>query len=275
MPPKTKSQQGAKKAGGKRKDDGMDLEQIEALLQSVAAKPDAKEGAAALKRVGQALAASQQAAVMREHMRRSIVQYERDLAASSRQPITQFEALPKDQTQWFTIADGKHLRYEQFTVGHMDAVMKLFAELLPEPYSVFTYEHFLLGWPDLGILVFGHEGAEKPAADFAGELVGCIVSKVSPKAPMLPPRGYIAMLAVRPAFRGHRIGQRLVKTTVELMKRKGAYEVLLETPVKNERALKLYTDMGFATTKYLTRYYLDGADAVRLKLWFQVPQQME
>ena len=98
MPPKTKQQQqGVKKSSGKRKDDGMDLEQIEALLQSVASKPDAKEGAAALKRVGQALAASQQAAIMREHVRRSIVQHERDLAASSRQPITTFEALPKDQ----------------------------------------------------------------------------------------------------------------------------------------------------------------------------------
>merc|ERR1719456_73756 len=55
------------------------------------------------------------------------------------------------------------------------------------------------------------------------------------------------------------------------MKKKGVEEVALETPTSNTGALHLYTSLGFAKTKFLHRYYLDGQDAVRLKLWLRSP----
>lgn len=216
-------------------------------------------------------------AYLQQQYRRHVVNQfsaEQELAVANRtqMPITE-PALEKRYTTWQQLAPGKWIRYEQFTPEYMEQLMKLFSEELPEPYSVFTYEHFLSGWPILGILLFGYEGENAPeTATAGGELIGSCVSRVTWKYPQLHWRGYIAMLAVRPKWRGHRLGQALVKVSVEIMKKKKAEEVVLETPVGNDRALKLYTEMGFAKTKYLTRYYLDGSDAIRLKLWFNPPR---
>jgi peptide alpha-N-acetyltransferase len=43
--------------------------------------------------------------------------------------------------------------------------------------------------------------------------------------------------------------------------------VCLETEVSNKRALRLYERLGFARDKRLSKYYLNGVDAFRLKLW--------
>ena len=48
-----------------------------------------------------------------------------------------------------------------------------------------------------------------------------------------------------------------------------AEEVVLETEVTNEAATKLYLKMGFVIDKRLYRYYLNGNDAIRLKLWLK------
>lgn len=172
---------------------------------------------------------------------------------------------------WTELASGKWIRFSQFSDDDMCDIVALFTAELSEPYSAFTFEHFLGGWSDLGILVHGAESATAPEPATKGSLIGCIVSKISRKGPGHPLKGYIAMLAVTKSFRGHKIGQKLVRVTVELMQAKGCDEVGLETPVTNQRALSLYLDLGFAKTKYLTRYYLDGSDAVRLKLWTRDP----
>lgn len=48
-----------------------------------------------------------------------------------------------------------------------------------------------------------------------------------------------------------------------------AVQVMLETEVVNKGALKLYDNLGFTRMKILPKYYLNGGDAIRLKLWFQ------
>jgi len=176
-----------------------------------------------------------------------------------------------ERTEWTQLAEGKWVRYAQFKPADLEELIHLMTVSLSEPYNAFTYKHFLSQWPDLGICLFGAQQAGKPAADFRGELIGCAVSKVSRKHPARPLRGYIAMLAVADSFRGHRLGQELVTVTVDLMKKKDVEEVCLETPTSNERALNLYLSLGFVKHKFLTRYYLDGQDAVRLKLWLTSP----
>ena len=37
----------------------------------------------------------------------------------------------------------------------------------------------------------------------------------------------------------------------------------------NQSAIRLYEKLGFARDKMLFRYYLNGVDAVRLKLWLK------
>jgi peptide alpha-N-acetyltransferase len=51
------------------------------------------------------------------------------------------------------------------------------------------------------------------------------------------------------------------------MKRQGADEIVLETEHHNTGALLLYEKLGFIRDKRLHRYYLNGVDAFRLKLW--------
>ena len=46
-------------------------------------------------------------------------------------------------------------------------------------------------------------------------------------------------------------------------------QVVLEAETANASAIQLYAKLGFAKDKHLPRYYLSGADAVRLKLWLK------
>jgi ribosomal protein S18 acetylase RimI-like enzyme len=46
-----------------------------------------------------------------------------------------------------------------------------------------------------------------------------------------------------------------------------ADEIVLETECHNRGALHLYEQLGFVRDKRLYRYYLNGVDAYRLKLW--------
>lgn len=174
---------------------------------------------------------------------------------------------------WVQVSDTKYIRFEQFTGAEdqIDFFMDLFSRELSEPYSTFTHLYFIQGWPDLAIIAHGYEGDKAPDDSFVGEKIGGVVSKVSRKGPNHPLRSYVAMLAVEKHFRGAHIGRRLVVESVSLMKAKGCDYVYLETPTSNEQAMKLYTDLGFAKVKYLHRYYMDGKDAVRLKLWLKPP----
>ncbi len=46
-------------------------------------------------------------------------------------------------------------------------------------------------------------------------------------------------------------------------------KVVLETEITNKPALRLYENLGFVRDKRLFRYYLNGVDALRLKLWLR------
>jgi N-alpha-acetyltransferase 30 len=48
-----------------------------------------------------------------------------------------------------------------------------------------------------------------------------------------------------------------------------ADEVVLEAEVTNKGALSLYENLGFVRDKRLYRYYLNGVEAFRLKLWLK------
>ncbi|XP_067939866.1 N-alpha-acetyltransferase 30-like isoform X2 [Watersipora subatra] len=80
-------------------------------------------------------------------------------------------------------------------------------------------------------------------------------------------RGYIAMLAVDDSCRRKRIGSTLVGIAIDSMIAEQADEVVLETEVTNLSALRLYEKLGFVRDKRLYKYYLNGVDAFRLKLW--------
>ena len=186
---------------------------------------------------------------------------------------------------------------------HLQSMIDLIACDLSEPYSVFTYRYFINNWPNLCYLALvpaKEADAEGPARE--ERLVGCIVCKQEAHRTTQAMRGYIAMLAVRhtrsrpparlirhhhhtrthphpPAhtvplsqvhssMRKRGMGSKLVSLAVQGMHDNGCEEAVLEAEVTNMGALRLYESLGFVRDKRLMKYYLNGSDAYRLKVWF-------
>lgn len=144
-----------------------------------------------------------------------------------------------------------YVAYQDETV--LPEVTRLMSSDLSEPYSVYTYRYFIHGWPKLTFLA-------KDGENFVGAVVCKAENKVDVR------RGYIAMLAVQDEYRRRGIGTELVRIAVRSMVTDGCGEVVLETEVSNRSALRLYENLGFMRDKRLFRYYLNGVDALRLKL---------
>lgn len=139
----------------------------------------------------------------------------------------------------------------------MPSIMALIQKDLSEPYSIYTYRYFIHNWPRLCFLAL-HEG----------RCVGAIVCKLDIHRQNIR-RGYIAMLAVDKDYRKLKIGTTLVQKAIQAMLEDDADEVVLETEITNRPALRLYENLGFVRDKRLFHYYLNGVDALRLKLWFR------
>ena len=102
-------------------------------------------------------------------------------------------------------------------------------------------------------------------------------------------KGYIAMLTVRAEYRKKGIGKTLAVLGIQRMINLGCDEIYLETEVGanctpyfrvnnippliyqavNHGALKLYEKLGFMRDEKMIRYYLNGGDAFRLKLFVE------
>ncbi|XP_034184123.1 N-alpha-acetyltransferase 30 isoform X1 [Osmia lignaria lignaria] len=151
-----------------------------------------------------------------------------------------------------------NIQYVSYTSElQMPDIMKLIQKDLSEPYSIYTYRYFIHNWPKLCFL-----------AMHGDECVGAIVCKLDIHRKVIK-RGYIAMLAVDVKYRKRKIGSNLVRRAIQAMVEDNADEVVLETEITNRPALRLYENLGFVRDKRLFRYYLNGVDALRLKLWLR------
>ncbi|KAI8636612.1 putative acyltransfersase [Parasitella parasitica] len=148
-----------------------------------------------------------------------------------------------------------NIKYSEYeSEVQLPDIMQLIENDLSEPYSVYTYRYFIHNWPNLCFL-----------ASDGDKYVGVIICKLDRHRDRL--RGYIAMLAVAKSHRKMSIGSSLVKMAIHAMKDMNADEVVLETEFTNFGALGLYERLGFIKDKRLFRYYLNGVDAFRLKLF--------
>jgi len=139
----------------------------------------------------------------------------------------------------------------------LPGIIALITKDLSEPYSIYTYRYFIHNWPQLCF-----KARLRCSPD---TFIGAIVCKLD--VHRVARRGYIAMLAVHSTYRRHKIGRTLVKYAIASMIQQGCDEVVLETEVTNKAAMRLYEQFGFVRDKRLHRYYLNGVDAFRLKLW--------
>ncbi|XP_050082174.1 N-alpha-acetyltransferase 30A-like [Anopheles aquasalis] len=168
----------------------------------------------------------------------------------------QKEMLPVAST--VPVAVATDITYQVYeSERQMPAIMALIQKDLSEPYSIYTYRYFIHNWPKLCFL-----------AQHNGTCVGAIVCKLDIHRENIR-RGYIAMLAVDKDYRKLKIGTTLVQKAIQVMLDDKADEVVLETEITNQPALRLYENLGFVRDKRLFHYYLNGVDALRLKLWFR------
>jgi ribosomal-protein-alanine N-acetyltransferase len=79
-------------------------------------------------------------------------------------------------------------------------------------------------------------------------------------------RGHISTLAVRSEWRGERLGEVLLLTSVDQAVRDGAHVVGLEVRVSNSVAQALYAKYDFVARSRLHRYYVNGEDALYMRV---------
>mmetsp|Transcript_19397 Transcript_19397/g.27744 ORF Transcript_19397/g.27744 Transcript_19397/m.27744 type:complete len:196 (+) Transcript_19397:115-702(+) len=176
--------------------------------------------------------------------------------------------------------ETEEIEYVEYSDESMlNDVKMLVSKDLSEPYSVFTYRYFLHNWPQLCICAY----AVPKATNYGGEIsskrkiVATIVCKLEGHENKHGVQsGYIAMLAVDKSYRKRGIGLKLATLGIDKMISFGCLEVVLEAEASNAGALSLYTKLGFVKEEKLARYYLNGGDAFRLKLWIdKVPTKAE
>lgn len=134
-------------------------------------------------------------------------------------------------------------------------IFNLIDNELSEPYGIYTYRYFMAVNPEHTIIALDND-----------VIIGAVVGRQTVKTPNRI-KGYIAMLVVKKEYRKLGIGRKLTILLLEKMK-ETCTEVVLETEATNVGALALYEKLGFSRTKRLFRYYLNGSEAFRLKLWF-------
>lgn len=78
--------------------------------------------------------------------------------------------------------------------------------------------------------------------------------------------GRIYSLAVAEAWRGRKIGQRLLEGLIQRLSDRGARRIYLEVEQQNAAAVRLYQRLGFCCIGQLADYYGTGCDALHM-MW--------
>lgn len=186
-----------------------------------------------------------------------------------------------------------YVDYEDESV--LKDIQSLVSKDLSEPYSIYTYRYFLHQWPGLCVCAYAREGGSASSSSAVpyvesridndvlkyssesvagseiplnerGKMVGTILCKAERERGETF-KGYIAMLTVDDKYRKRGIGVKLARIGICRMFELGCEEIALEAEATNVGALSLYEKLGFMRDELLCRYYLNGSDAYRLRLW--------
>lgn len=78
--------------------------------------------------------------------------------------------------------------------------------------------------------------------------------------------GRIFSLAVHPAYRNRSVGSNLLKEIINIFRKLGVFEIILEVRSSNVRAKRFYERHGFSQIGIAEKYYFDAEDACLMKL---------
>ncbi|WP_127345547.1 ribosomal protein S18-alanine N-acetyltransferase [Lactobacillus amylolyticus] len=85
-----------------------------------------------------------------------------------------------------------------------------------------------------------------------------------------PREAHITNIAVAPKYQGQHIGHMLLELMIERARQNNCECVSLEVRIDNDRAKRLYSELGFEATFVRKNYYQDThTDAVNMVLWLK------
>lgn len=76
----------------------------------------------------------------------------------------------------------------------------------------------------------------------------------------------IDSLAVMPRLRSRGIGERLLKTFVRAVRRRGGERILITVAKPNENGIRFFSHRGFQRVRRLPDYYDEGVDGILMRL---------
>jgi ribosomal-protein-alanine N-acetyltransferase len=128
------------------------------------------------------------------------------------------------------------------TLDDLEAVQTIdrLSFTLPWPVSAYRYE------------LTENESSECYVAEHQGTVTGMVVVWY------ILDEAHIATIAVHPDWRGHLIGQTLLRTALQAAIRRGAALATLEVRSGNIVAQSLYTQFGFKVRGVRSKYYRDN-----------------
>lgn len=132
----------------------------------------------------------------------------------------------------------------------IDAIVELEKLSFPTPWSRQSFESEL----------FRNSHARYAVAEFQGTVIGYGGMW------LVCDETHVTNIAVHPSYRGHKVGQQLLRTMMLTATMLGASRMLLEVRPSNKVAQKLYFSHGFRPVGVRPKYYSDdGEDALILQ----------
>ena len=98
-------------------------------------------------------------------------------------------------------------------------------------------------------------------AEVNGLVVGFVVGFLSSET-----TGRIFSLAVHPSYQNRKLGSALLKDIIQVFRRIGVSEIILEVRKGNVKARKFYERHGFHQTGVVEKYYNNGESACMMRL---------
>lgn len=96
-------------------------------------------------------------------------------------------------------------------------------------------------------------------AEISGVVVGYMITCIVHK------KGYVASIAVDPAYRHKSVGKTLVYFTFNNLKMSGVKTVELEVRSTNIESIRFWKNLGFFPLRTISNFYNDGTDALKMR----------
>ena len=143
----------------------------------------------------------------------------------------------------------------KFTINDLPSVTQINMTCLPENYTDIFFVDLFRRYPETFIV-----------AEQDRKIAGYIMCRIEMGLSNLGlsgvvKKGHVVSVAVMPEDRRRGIGEALVTSAMDGMRRYGARQCYLEVRVTNQEAIALYKKLGFEVTRTIHGYYADGEDA--------------